>query len=117
MRIGLIYLGRHGPGGPISLELAAHLSKQTDLFAVVSESAENLARWRESGIQHIELPTFDTKFQALISCFDGRRMRKVANRIALERPDVILYPMVHPWTLSLQNHLENVPHVITVHDP
>ena len=45
MRIGVIYLGRHGPGGPISLELASHLSKKADVFAVVSRQAEYISCW------------------------------------------------------------------------
>jgi glycosyltransferase involved in cell wall biosynthesis len=117
MRIGLIYLGRHGPGGPISLELAHHLSKKANLFAVVSENADHIAAWRESGIPIIEVPTFDTTLQALMSCLDEQRLRALADRIAKECPDVILYPMVHPWTLYLQRYLEKTPDVVTVHDP
>jgi len=117
MRIGLVYLGRHGPGGPISFELASHLAKKADLFAVVSKNADHIGNWRESGIDLIEVSTFDTSVQALISCFNSIRLRAVAEQIAGRQPDVLLYPMVHPWTPSLQRYLADVPHVTTVHDP
>src|SRR6478609_565915 len=63
MRIGLIYLGRHGPGGPISFELASHLSKHAELFAVVSQNADHIDYWRNSGLTIIEVPTFQTRFE------------------------------------------------------
>src|SRR6185436_1549493 len=117
MRIGLIYLGRHGPGGPISFELASHLSKKTDLFVVASRNADHIDLWRESGLPLMEVETFDTSVQAVMSCFHGERLRKLASAIRDQRPDLILCPMVHPWTPALENHLEGIPHVVTVHDP
>ena len=117
MRIGVIYLGRHGPGGPISFELASHLSKKADLFAVVSQNADHIGLWRESGLQIVDVPTFETSIQAIVSCFNSNRLRKLADQIACHRPDVLLYPMVHPWTPFLQGYLEGIPHVITIHDP
>src|SRR5262245_6598663 len=116
MRIGVIYLGRHGPGGPISFELASHLSKKADLFAVVSRNADHVGLWRESGMDVIEVSTFDTSLAALISLLNFPRLRRLAAEIASHRPDVILYPMVHPWTPSLQKYLSGIPDVATVHD-
>jgi glycosyltransferase involved in cell wall biosynthesis len=117
MRIALIYLGRHGPGGPISFELASHLARKADLFAVVSKNADHVMNWRESGMSLIEVATFETSFQALFSCLNTNRLRKLADEIASRRPDVVLYPMVHPWTPALQRYLADIPHVTTVHDP
>jgi glycosyltransferase involved in cell wall biosynthesis len=116
MRIGVIYLGRHGPGGPISLELASHLSKKADVFAVVSRQAEYISCWRESHLPLLEIPTFDTRIQALYS-WASRRVREVARQVSSMRPDVLLCPMVHPWTPGLQKYLPDTPSVITVHDP
>src|SRR5262249_32680118 len=117
MRIGLIYLGRRGPGGPISFELASHLSKKTDLFIVASRNADHIDLWRNSGLPLLEVETFETNVQALMSCCNGARLRQLAESIAAQSPDVILYPMVHPWTPSLQGELQHIPHVVTVHDP
>src|SRR5215813_7691029 len=117
MRIGLIYLGRHGPGGPISFELATHLSKKPNLFAVVSQNADHVTYWRESGLKLIEVPTFKTTLQAFLSHLNTARVRKLAEQISDLRPDVLLCPMVHPWTPALQKYLAEIPMVTTVHDP
>jgi glycosyltransferase involved in cell wall biosynthesis len=117
MRIGLIYLGRHGPGGPISLELASQLAQKADLFAVVSQSADHIGYWRDSRLALIEVPTFTTRLGAALSLLDTARLSRLARQIAAFDPDVLLYPMVHPWTPALQKRLKNVPAVITVHDP
>ena len=117
MRIGLIYMGRHGPGGPISFELASHLSRKADLFAVVSEDADHIGYWRRSGLKILAVPTFRTYTEALFSCLSQARVRKLASQISSMRPDVLLYPMIHPWTPSLQKTLADIPDVVTVHDP
>src|SRR5262245_25293467 len=117
MRIGLIYLGRHGPGGPISFELASHLSKKADLFAVVSQNADHIDYWRGSSLKILEVPTFKTQLQALLSHMNTAKVRALAGQISALRPDVLLCPMVHPWTPALQKYLANIPVVTTVHDP
>ena len=117
MRIGLIYLGRHGPGGPISFELASHLSKSADLFAVVSQNADYIDYWRNSGLPLVEVPTFKTRLEALTSLMRPSRLRNLAAQISSLRPDVLLCPMVHPWTPALQKLLAHIPAVTTVHDP
>jgi len=117
MRIGLIYLGKHGPGGPISFELATHLCRKADLFAVVSKNGDYIGAWRSSGLKVIEVATFNTKLQAAVSCLSSTRIRNLGREISSMNPDVLLYPMVHPWTPALQKHLPGVPVVTTVHDP
>jgi glycosyltransferase involved in cell wall biosynthesis len=117
MRIGLIYLGRHGPGGPISFELASHLSKHADLFAVVSQNADHIDYWRNSGLTIMEVQTFQTRLGALLSLMNLSRLRDLASRISAMHPDVLLWPMVHPWTPALQKHLAHIPVVTTAHDP
>jgi starch synthase len=117
MRIGLIYLGRHGPGGPISLELASHLSKKADVFAVISKEADHIANWRQSGLCLLEVSTFKTNAQAMLSLLNTTRVRELAQQILRLKPDVLLCPMVHPWTPELQKRLPRIPMVTTVHDP
>jgi glycosyltransferase involved in cell wall biosynthesis len=116
MRVAVVYLGRRGPGGPISLELARHLSTRTETFAVVSVQADHYALWQESGIDLVSVPTFATDYRAAVSLLSRRRMRSLSVSISEKKPDVVVYPMVHPWTPFLQRHLRHIPHVITVHD-
>jgi glycosyltransferase involved in cell wall biosynthesis len=117
MRIGLIYLGRRGPGGPISLELASHLARKAEVFAVVSKDADYIHCWRESGLNVTEVHTFKTPLQAALSYVRTARIRHLAREISSLRPDVLLWPMVHPWTPLLQKYLADIPVVTTVHDP
>jgi glycosyltransferase involved in cell wall biosynthesis len=116
MRVAIIYLGRRGPGGPISLELAAHLSKKTGVFAVVSSQADHYNLWQKSGLDLVSAPTFSSDSGALLSLMFQSKLRALAASIAQKNPDVIVYPMVHPWTPFLQRYLRRIPHVITVHD-
>jgi len=116
MRVAIIYLGRRGPGGPISLELASHLAKKTDVFAVVSTQADHYKLWQTSGLELISASTFSGDSGAMLSLLFRSRLKTLAASISAKSPDVIVYPMVHPWTPFLQRYLRHIPHVITVHD-
>ena len=117
MRIAVAYLGRHGPLGPISLEMTAHLSKHAEVFGVISTQADNFHSWKKLNIPLVEAPTFESTVAAFASCLNQPRIARVAARIRALSPDVILYSIVHPWTPFLQRYLRPIPHVITVHDP
>jgi glycosyltransferase involved in cell wall biosynthesis len=117
MRIGVIYLGRRGPGGSISLQLAKHLAKQAEVFSVVSEDADLIHQWKNSGLPVIAVPTFRSKGAAIASYLNRGPARRLANAIAQRLPDVLIHPMVHPWTPRLQGYLQQVPDVVVVHDP
>ncbi len=117
MRIAIVYLGRRGAGGPISLELARHLSVRTETFAVVSGYAESLGAWRASSLHYFEVPTFQSALGAIISCIDQPRLRRLAQQIRTQMPDVVLFPMLHPWAPFLQWYLRDIPSVIVLHDP
>ena len=117
MRIGVIYLGRRGPGGSISLQLARHLSKQAEVFCAVSEDADLIHQWKNSALPLIAVPTFRSKSAAIASYLNRAPARRLATAIARRTPDVLIYPMVHPWTPRLQNYLKQIPDVVVVHDP
>jgi glycosyltransferase involved in cell wall biosynthesis len=117
MRIGVIYLGRRGPGGPFSLYLAAHLSKRADVFCAISKQSDYIAQWNKSGFPLIVAPTFPTKAAAMLSYFNAAPAKQLAQRILKSSPDVIIYPMVHPWTPRIQHALAPTPDVVVVHDP
>ena len=116
MRVAVIYLGRRGPGGPIGLELATHLSRKADVFAVVSTQADHYTLWKKTGLDLVSASTFSSDSGALSSLLFQSKLKSLAASIAEKHPDVIVYPMVHPWTPFLQRYLRRIPHVITVHD-
>jgi glycosyltransferase involved in cell wall biosynthesis len=117
MRVGVVYLGRRGPGGSISLQLAKHLAKQAEVFCVVSEDADLIHQWRNCGLPLLAVPTFRSKTAAMTSYLNRGPAQRLASAIAERLPDVLVYPMVHPWTPRLQSYLQQVPDVVVVHDP
>src|SRR5262245_41282423 len=117
MRIGVVYLGRRGPGGSLSLQLAKHLAKQVDVFCAVSEDSDLIQEWKNGDQPLIAVPTFRSKTSAIASYLHRGPARRLARAIAERMPDVVIYPMVHPWTPRLQAYLSQVPDVVVVHDP
>lgn len=117
MRIALVYLGRRGSGGPISLELATHLGQHADVMAFISTFAETAPRWRSSGVNVRETPTYRNLVEAAWTWVFPGRIHALAEQICQFQPDVLLFPMFHTWNPFIQSQLRQVPSVVTVHDP
>lgn len=117
MKIALIYLGRRGAGGPISLALGSELAKQAEVRAFLSTRLENLPAWRSAGFPHQAVETFSNPLGLVWSLATRRQINRLAEHIRAFAPDVLLFPMVHPWNASLQARLSNIPAVVMVHDP
>lgn len=117
MRIGMISLGRRGSAGPLGLNLARHLQPLTPLFAVISAYVENRADWSAAGLSLLEVPTYRSLPQALLSWLNQPRLHHLAQQIRQRRPDVLLFPMFHSWSPFLQFYLREIPAVVVVHDP
>jgi glycosyltransferase involved in cell wall biosynthesis len=116
MRIGLIYLGRRGSGGAHSFEIAQHLSAQTEVISFVSRQSEQFPRWQSSGLDVQAFETFDTGLQAISSLLFDRRIRNLAKAVSEAGPDVLLFPMLHPWNPRVQAFLSTIPQIVMVHD-
>jgi glycosyltransferase involved in cell wall biosynthesis len=117
MKIALVYLGRRGSGGPFSLELGRALAHRADLSAVVSEGLESLSAWSGAPFPVQVSPTFESALGAAWSLLFPDRIRALAAQIRARQPDVLLFPMAHPWNAALQKALSPTPSVIFVHDP
>lgn len=117
MRIAVIYLGRRGAGGIISLELARHLGQAHQALAVLSAQAENLARWPAVQTERVEVDTFNNALGALASLLFPNQINSLAEQIRQSQPDVLLFPMFHPWNSRIQRILRDIPSVVFVHDP
>jgi glycosyltransferase involved in cell wall biosynthesis len=117
VRIGVIYLGRRGSGGPISFELASHLSKQASVFTLLSEQIEGLERWRQSGLEFFCIPTYRNLLGAVWSWLDRPRLKWLAAQVRRRQPDVLIYPMFYTLNPFLQQHLADIPSLVAVHDP
>ncbi len=118
MRIALIYLGRRGSGGAISLGLGRALARETQLAAFLSTSLETLAAWQ--GVQPFAVqavPTYASGLEAAWTLLFRRRIYRLAELVAAWRPDILLFPMFHPWNAALQKSLAPTPAIVFVHDP
>jgi glycosyltransferase involved in cell wall biosynthesis len=117
MRIGVVYLGRRGAGPALALEAASALHQHADVFAVISRGVENFALWQREGLPFFSTPTYESGLQALGSLVNQKQAGRVAERIANLMPDVLLFPMFHPWNALVQRRLAQIPAVVLVHDP
>lgn len=117
MHILLAYPGRRGGGAIYSLEIARSLKERCQVTALVSEQALNLAQWQESGVELIVVPTYRNIFEFCSSYLCAPPFRSLAEKIKSISPDLIYYPMIHPWIPRLNRLLPGLPKVYTAHDP
>jgi len=117
MRIAIIYFGRRGAGGIISFELARKLGQEHQVSVFRSGMAENPDRWSEANIETIQEYTFHNAVGALLSLVFPAQIHRVVSRIRQRKPDILLFPMFHPWNSMIQKALRDIPSVVFVHDP
>jgi len=117
MRIALIYLGRRGAGGWISLELMKQLQGRFPTLAVISSAIERRSVWVELVSESIITRTYHSALTAMISLLIPSRINVLARQIRRFEPDILIFPMFHPWNAILQKRLQEIPSVIIVHDP
>jgi glycosyltransferase involved in cell wall biosynthesis len=117
MRIGLVYLGRRGAGGPISFELATHLASREPVLAVLSTHLEGLEVWQKSGLELLTTSTYRSTAGAVVAWLNHLQLHHLASHIRAWKPDVLLYPLFYTLNPFLQIHLRGIPSVVAVHDP
>lgn len=117
LTIGVIYLGRRGSGGKFSLELAHGLLPEAHVFAAISSGVENRQEWEKSSLALLQTATFDSPLTAALSFVDQTPIRRLAGQIRVLKPDVLIFPMLHPWDPTLQTLLADIPSVVILHDP
>lgn len=117
MRIGIIYLGRFGAGGPFSLRLAKELAQLAKVEVCISAHSEILADWQKSALSTHVFPTFQGVAGLAVSLFTRRGVAQVAKELQTCGVDVLIFTMAHPWNALLQSMLAPIPSVVIVHDP
>ena len=118
MKALIVYLGRKGGGSVFSLELTRALSKIISVEAVVSANADNVDAWRVEDLPVHFIRTYTGPLSAGLSLLDWRRFRSIGRIAAAFQPDVVHYPMLHTWALTLNlTAFKKFPRVVTVHDP
>jgi glycosyltransferase involved in cell wall biosynthesis len=117
MRIALVYLGRRGAGGPISMNIASHLSKRAEVLVILSELNKSLETWENTGVELVALPTYRGILGAVWAWIDPRPVCRIALQIRTWKPDVLFFPMFYTWNPLLQQNLKEFHSVVAVHDP
>lgn len=116
-RVAIIYLGRRGAGGWISFELARQLQEMFPTLVVTSRYSEQQQKWETLHAEKLVIPTFRSTLQALISLLFPVRVNHLVQMLRGFKPDVLLFPMFHPWNSLIQTRMRNIPSIVFVHDP
>lgn len=117
MRVAILYLGRRGAGGKITFELAQELAQRHVVQAFLSIDSEHLNLWRGSSLKYTLFRTYGNVVQALFSLIFPFIQIHLSRKIRQFRPDVLLFPMFHPWNDRIQKTLKKIPSVVFIHDP
>jgi glycosyltransferase involved in cell wall biosynthesis len=118
MRILSISLGRRGGFPLYGLEMTRALARRASVSALVSSGADNIAAWRESGFDMMEVHTYGGALTGVLSFFNFPKFLRLKKFMASRCPDVIYYPGGHYWKPVLDLIApRRVPIVMTVHDP
>lgn len=117
MRVALIYLGRRGAGGWISLELARQFQGMFPSLAVISSYTDQRAAWESLNVERLSTRTYRNALSALASLLAPIEVARLVRKIKHFRPDALLFPMFHPWNALIARRMPNVPSVVFVHDP
>lgn len=117
MKIAIIYLGRRGSGGPISLELAKGLAEHATVFSVLSQNNPKTADWAAAGLDYFAVATYTNLPEAVLSWLRSNKFRRIADKVRERQPDVLLFPMFYTWNPFIQHFLAGIPSVVAVHDP
>lgn len=117
MKIALVFLGRRGGGALYSLEMAKALNTENEILAFVSVQAENIADWRKSGLQIVEIDTYHDLLSFLLASLNVGKFLFIRSRIRNFAADVVYYPFEHQWVPFIQYLLSEKPQILTLHDP
>lgn len=117
MKIGVIYLGRRGAGGPLSCLLSKSLHRYANVFSIISLNSESLPAWEASGIEHISIQTYTNIKEAVFSWINRKKFQELADLIRSMKPDILIYPMFYTWNPLIQREMRDIPAIVAVHDP
>ncbi|HML39174.1 MAG TPA: glycosyltransferase family 4 protein [Bellilinea sp.] len=117
MKAALIYLGRRGAGPAFSLDIARCLQPYLQVRAYLSQHIEHAERWAEVEDEAVFFEVFSSPLQAAWRTLSRQNIRAIAAQVRAYQPDVLIFPMFHPWNPLLQAALKDIPAIVFVHDP
>ena len=116
-KIAVFSLGRKGAGPLIGLRIARELWRTMDVLLVYSKQSEIRDMNSDSKFTSICIDTFKTKGEILKSLVFPKWIITVIGIIKNNDIDVILWPMLHPWTAVINVLLfKKVKIISAIHD-
>lgn len=123
MKISIFYLGKKGAGSIYSLEMAKALSKFCTVQVVVASESKNIQDWRNSGLNLVELDTYNEvhtikykvmRIKSTLNVYKFINLKKIIDDF---NPDFIYHTMSYPWVPIINILLSNRKKIFTIHDP
>jgi glycosyltransferase involved in cell wall biosynthesis len=116
-RIAILYLGRRGWGPMFAYQLGLHLNPKVPVRVMVSNQVENITAWQTSHLDWYAIPTFTNSAQAAWGWLSASVLQPAIDKLRSWSPDVLIFPIFHPWNEPLQRGFPQTPAVVFAHDP
>ncbi len=115
--IAVFSLGRRGAGPLIGIKIAQELSRTMNVLLVYSVQSELGERNIDKRFSSVCIDTFNNKREMFKSIIFPKWIFTVIRIIKNNKIDVILWPMLHPWTVFINIILKNKVKIISIiHD-
>ena len=114
MRLAYIALSARGGTALYSLELARQMARRHEVLLVVPEHMD----LQSTGAAAIyRVPTGRTHWRAALRCLLPTSYYEVVRSVRRFRPDLVHFPLTHPWNRLLGTCIGWCRTVGTIHDP
>jgi len=120
-KIVVLFLGTKGAGPAYAFEMTKALSQKTKVLAIVSNYAENIESWRIEARHNdnLEISSYNTYRsipEFVISLFNFRLFKRIAQFITTSNANAIYIPMGHFWNRFILKGINKITVYKTIHD-
>lgn len=115
-RIAVISLGRKGAGPVIGLKLAEVLESDFEILLIHSKQSELFKDINSSTLKSKAISTFNNIIGLLVTFFLPIRIFNLISITRKFRPDVIIWPMIHPWSSLINICFKKCSIISLLHD-
>lgn len=116
-KIAIISLGRKGAGPVIGLELARALNRGHKVLFVHSNQSELNITFDAPDAHCISMNTFSDAITLIFSLIFPINIIRIIRQLWLFKADIVIWPMIHPWTPFINIFMGNSNIVTFIHDP
>jgi glycosyltransferase involved in cell wall biosynthesis len=121
-RILLLFLGKTGAGPVYTYEMARELSKNAQIFLILSDYIDNKEIWnkekeKNKNVQIKYIKTYNSKLSFFLSFFNIFQFIRLIRTINKCNPDLLYSTWVHYWDPLIYPFLKCKIKIKTIHDP